>query len=234
LVWSIFHNGIQVKVSNNDREARRRPSHTVSNNTTYTQNASCIVLLPTENNFQQMTQSYDPFCLPAKRKPKNASCFSWLVSTTTARCFRHLRFHPPFRLLLHLRLERRGRSCLELWWRPRGARRRDTWPGGARRWRDTRREVRGGGATLGHEVRVGGAAWRRSAALGLERLFFLTNACKRLLWFGSRASVGEDQVLGFGPFIVHDLYCVMGLQFGFQLLESVLGCGDGYVGAIVV
>ena len=64
--------------------------------------------------------------------------------------------------------------------------------------------------------------------------FFLTNACKSLLWFGSRASVGEDQVLGFGPFIVHDLYCVMGLQFGFQLLESVLGCGDGYVGAIVV
>ena len=53
--------------------------------------------------------------------------------------------------------------------------------GGARRWRGTRQEVRGGGTALGQEGRVGSATWRRAAALGLERLFFLTNACRSLL-----------------------------------------------------
>jgi len=78
--------------------------------------------------------------------------------------------------------------------------------------------ARSGGAAFGQEARGGGVAWRRAAALDLELA---------LVWvLASWASVGEGQVLGFDPFTVYDLYCVMGLHFGYQLLESVL---DSYL-----
>ena len=49
-------------------------------------------------------------------------------------------------------------------------------------------------------------------------LFFFTIGWS-LFWFRFRASFGEEQVLGLDPFTIHNLNCVMGLQFGFQLLE---------------